>query len=954
MRADELIRLKTAALLHPIPNEYLDKEKVLRPLGAGGEGVEGLEEWVGIEHILENGLPEGRGETFINMLNPSHRIRVDPSKAEEAGSRYSDELARIAEGLANLPPSLRYAALYAVYEPLWFRACGGGDSCVIPASRKLPNRTVFDVGRALATAANWVDGKGLLVRVDVAGIQGFISVARKVGDSWAGSWLVSALTWYTVAEVVKELGPDTVISPALELNPFFYSSLMKWLSDARAGQVVDAVRDVLEGAGYDGAPEQPVMPGTVYLAIPCLDDGEGLSDELREAVTSCDLGAWRLYFLKRFREGWRRVAGELIKKDEIHRDPRELGDVPEESREAFAESLNKLIDAAVEEPPLMLRVEAVTVEEALESLRETLGESEDRLLKPLMLHHAWHTLLPKKAAEEGWVSARIEYGASAGPEVLEFTKEAYDAVVRVRRCTMCGVEPGITDYIDLRKLSSWNVLKDGEVLGPYCLIKRLVAENPKSAAEALGMEWLDKKIREGLYVRRRVIIATTELAGAKAVARYLVKIAPEISWREPERDLFWIPQAVWQEIKALDPDTANRRGEYALAYTASLCLNEGAETPPVYDAIATGKEDEINKFIECASRALRIDAEKVSDALRKARKEFRRYYALVKADGDFFGSRLLRGNLGLSLKEYVTKAVETEVAAQAIEEIEKALGKLSGGGDVPTLPMTITYIKTLSRAMMAVALNDVRIIESLGGVVAYAGGDDLAAMLPTWVTRQGGEAAAVADAVIETRRAYWGWPKGFVYTPSGAPYPAPAVYGRSYGVVIAHHKDPLRSVTEVAGELEELKDEVTALGGRKDSTAVLYGRLGSVSPAEAVAEAAVLTNKGLGTGAPAEAVEVAKDIAEAVARGEYSVSLLHDLVSEDAAVAIHELARAGRAGPMIEYVIERNRALGRARDLAGEVAEKCLTNAFVVVAGEERALVNEVARAAKAIYSGRR
>jgi len=165
---------------------------------------------------------------------------------------------------------------------------------------------------------------------------------------------------------------------------------------------------------------------------------------------------------------------------------------------------------------------------------------------------------------------------------------------------------------------------------------------------------------------------------------------------------------------------------------------------------------------------------------------------------------------------------------------------------------------------MITAITDALLATSLAGFPVYAGGDDVAVLAPGYVERDklqailehyklraephrsmlsnlpnlrapklsgfsGGEIAYV------TRLNYWGLlqpdnMRGFHRTPIGAVYPAPAAYGRSYGVLVAHYRDPFQALWNAAGQLEELKDSIDFRAAdcgyelHKDATFLAHGR----------------------------------------------------------------------------------------------------------------------------------
>jgi CRISPR-associated protein Cmr2 len=138
------------------------------------------------------------------------------------------------------------------------------------------------------------------------------------------------------------------------------------------------------------------------------------------------------------------------------------------------------------------------------------------------------------------------------------------------------------------------------------------------------------------------------------------------------------------------------------------------------------------------------------------------------------------------------------------------------------IPVTPVYLIALSRSLAVTAIRDANAV-SKDGVLIFAGGDDIMFLSP--VERS-------LDLVRETRSHYWGNPVGFHVLDElyFAVFDAQPLYGRSYGVLIAHYKDAVYNLWDIAGQMEEMKDEIKVGDeksegeNKKDVTIVLRGR----------------------------------------------------------------------------------------------------------------------------------
>jgi CRISPR-associated protein Cmr2 len=109
---------------------------------------------------------------------------------------------------------------------------------VSPADTRVPTHTIFDHLYAATSILNIaVEDKpsGYLALLDIPGIQSFVGSARKAGDFWAGSWILSRVSWKTAQKLIEKYGPDVLITPSPRLNPYLVQHLVETLKDWRLG-----------------------------------------------------------------------------------------------------------------------------------------------------------------------------------------------------------------------------------------------------------------------------------------------------------------------------------------------------------------------------------------------------------------------------------------------------------------------------------------------------------------------------------------------------------------------------------------------------------------------------------------------------------------------------------------------------------------------------------------------
>lgn len=102
---------------------------------------------------------------------------------------------------------------------------------LLPADTRVPDHSIWDhldLTSAFAGAfAADPGGDAALLAVSLGPIQGFIAAARSTSDLWAGSHLLSRLSWEAMRVVCEQLGPDGILFPRLRGVP----QVDVWLRD---------------------------------------------------------------------------------------------------------------------------------------------------------------------------------------------------------------------------------------------------------------------------------------------------------------------------------------------------------------------------------------------------------------------------------------------------------------------------------------------------------------------------------------------------------------------------------------------------------------------------------------------------------------------------------------------------------------------------------------------------
>ncbi len=469
---DDLYKLKIAALLHDPPHKpWLIRERKLHEEEARKLAEEVLGEEilkylndprVKLADICASGFDRWVlsilvGDKYMHKLFPTAQIELKnivepllttPTPLPEKLNKqilddFIKELCKIIDKASSW--RLRYHLLYLLYETLWINK----GLAVGPADTRVPTHTIFDHDYAAASMINWTycgQGiKGLLIGLDVAGVQIFISSSRKLRDMWVSSYLVSALTWYTIIELVEKLGPDVAITPSLRMNPFY----LHWLKTKVNISIPSGIEKLhyLTNEVYEmyrelSIPPYPIIPGRATIVLPPWG-------QVRE-ILGVHHSDCREYFQKRFKEGWRllwRIARRVAEKYANRITNTNTGN----KREAFwslvwrfvhkvfnyyEKSLFKSVGFDVN-PPLKLRVEYV------EAFKDTSKDYSWRIYD-----EKYYELTSKlELAKYSYSDPEVEL------DLYNLTKRAFDGGIGLGfpkpsdkgfdYCTMCGKLPAI-------------------------------------------------------------------------------------------------------------------------------------------------------------------------------------------------------------------------------------------------------------------------------------------------------------------------------------------------------------------------------------------------------------------------------------------------------------------------------------------------------------------------------
>ncbi|NJE10071.1 type III-B CRISPR-associated protein Cas10/Cmr2 [Thermococcus sp. MAR1] len=483
--------------------------------------------------------------------------------------------------------------------------------------------------------------KPYLLRFKISPVQGFIGNARKELDFWAGSHLLSRLTYFAIEVILRETWPGGIIFPHLRGQPFFENDLKS--IDPKKYDIPNMPNKVLAVIGVDANSSSEDFEKTLEKRIK-----EKLAGYLEWLLEE----AWQIYDIDNFLKNGLQLSNSDVKKE----------------KEISKEILKDYFYITVSLWPYEGNLEVV--DRHLREVFSKLGREDENVLYPYLF-----ALLDQKTEFKSnkWERREVPDGF---------------------KCTVCGEIPAIGQYArnpgyrELRK--AWNNhtrklrnrkiydIKDGEMLCPLCLVKRVYPR---------------KYLNAGNTTRKRV------------------ESVSEVAIRKNER--------LWQLWKRLTSNESNpnlfenlKRLFKALGRNSEVFYIENVSSVESLAKVYGISVDELENIFQTKGIALDKLRNEV-EAIKKEYGEPPKYYAILKMDGDNMG-KLISGTKGMKkLSEYPN----TEDIPN-VPDVTKPV--------TPAIHVAIT--RSLSRFAVETVPNGV---ERHKGETILAGGDDVLAFLPT-------------------------------------------------------------------------------------------------------------------------------------------------------------------------------------------------------------------------------
>jgi CRISPR-associated protein Cmr2 len=669
---------------------------------------------------------------------------------------------------------------------------------LLPADTRVPDHSIWDhldLTSAFAGAfAADPKGEAALLAVSLGPVQGFIAAARSTSDLWAGSHLLSRLSWEAMKPVCERLGPDAILFPRLRGVP----QVDLWLRE------IGLCAEWFKGAEWrqrttDANPLFAAALPNRFVAVLPASQVEDIAAAAAEAAR-----AW----LQRLGAG---VVDRLLQTAGLASGPivyareqmqRQLEGFPEVHWAAVPFSLIRPRDANTQtDLDLAMLSDAMAPFFGVEK-----GEACGFLDSP-----AWRVL----QQEIRWSDNTTFFAPKPGvlyPAVYDLAERALAAAKSTHtfsQLEQTGWRDSLTGENEWLSLSQQELnetpgrrvetlwarvarnkpawAKAGEHLGALSAIKRLW---PTIFAEKVG-----KALGEDTL--SRFVVSTHTMALAHQLDQWLERGSP-------------LTEELRRELETTEPVALPRRlmrhqGHHAFSLAKRLpnLLDQAADDPD---------ETRARRVQNIIRHALAVGA------AAEETPRLETYYALLMMDGDEMGAWLSGGKDCASYRDCFHPMVRSGFDARAAgNRLVEQYGRQ---------PRAVSPNRHLA---ISAALNDFALLavpevveREHGGRVIYAGGDDVLAMLPV---------ADLVSAMRRLRRVYSGhdpasgnvdWRRAMQNPELTVRDGFGLLRGRllrlmgdkataSCGAVIAHHQAPLSAVL---GELRAAEQRAKLEGGR--------------------------------------------------------------------------------------------------------------------------------------------
>jgi CRISPR-associated protein Cmr2 len=626
---------------------------------------------------------------------------------------------------------------------------------ILPADTRIPDHSIWqhlNLTSALIGPMIKSDSTGIF-SCSIGPVQKFIQSARSTSDFWAGSHLLSYLTFKAIEIICDQYGPDAVILPNLRGLYLTDEWIIQKMQDGDNEAYQRFKEMLVNGSGRfqkrrrqeygsksDSHPYyRSTIPNRFVALVPyeeAEEIGKRIQDEIRKKMR--DLGDSVLKQIKKLNIT---QDGEYFK-EQIQK---QSNDFPEIYWSVVKWPLIDSVKGTFFEDKRVTEVENITNELGLESDNSVFSTNNKSLYEkelPLnqdeinyFVYKPNSGILYSDLCNIGQVMLKAVKPQTVGSqciqrgyrctlcgerEFLTFRKEALDLTVNMERSRNGDTVPGLWAQIAERNPS---LAKPTERLCVICAIKRFWPNI--SSPTSIGDEEDEREVR-------RRVVSTHTMALVPAVESFMKKA---------QTDSQLIKEFV-DEFSKLKAELAIEQG----AFDSKQRAFSWSALPPKLIKLNVSKDDAflqaIHELPDLVDYYREIEPEKSEGLVKKllhveeSQNISFNYYAILKADGDQMG-RLLANNQQTRIGKRLRRLDFFHSSARDyLDDLKEK--EMASGND--RLKKYLESARTLSpgrHASVSDAMNNFSSIVApflfermLYGKIIYCGGDDLLAFLP--------------------------------------------------------------------------------------------------------------------------------------------------------------------------------------------------------------------------------
>ncbi len=483
----------------------------------------------------------------------------------------------------------------------------GKEIANLPADTRCPDHTIWDHLDASSAIYGAMRTPALLM-FKLTPVQNFIKNARKERDLWAGSHLLSYLTFKAIKVVVNECGPDAVIFPHLRGQPLFDFEYLNYFGD-----FINRENLKLDIANIPNK----------FLAIVGFESVDDLKYEIRKAI------------------------------DET------LEDLFKFSVKAFGSVSDNVINYGLKVLQYYFNVTVCAIPADLKNLKAMIDKLPDNGEESVKKKYEKWLELIESFKYEIRIFDLYSLMFELLEEIVAIESRKFEKLEgsNAYKCSLCG-ELEIFGNREMWKNVDRRMFKENEILCPVCLVKRIYSNWFKENAKKSGIE-----VDVGFE-------SVSEVALRKVSRKVIKEYSKNLTFYDIIRDTKSVKDVnceklvkkFYESIREILDKLSMPFNNYELAYSENLRDVESVSKTLGVEKDKIAKIKNVEKYLENARKAVEELEERIG--------KLPRYYAILMMDGDNMG-RMLMGDEMKYVSDYLHPKVVDVLPQNVRNQIEK-------------------------------------------------------------------------------------------------------------------------------------------------------------------------------------------------------------------------------------------------------------------------------------------